>query len=209
MNMADRIQHLRKTKGISQEELADKVGVSRQAVSKWESEQSTPDIEKVILLSDFFDVTTDYLLKGIEPVSENTTGEKSDARIFSLVGSVLNFIGLVAAIMIWDAEQTPISVAAGLIIMAVGIMVFVIGQFIGENKEKALFGFWIVNVWILILMPISCIFNFLQGIIFGHWWTFTPTPQLGNSIGCYVLCWGFYLMFCIIVDLLLIKHIKR
>ena len=64
MNMADRIQHLRKSKGISQEELADKVGVSRQAVSKWESEQSTPDIEKVILLSNFFDVTTDYLLKG-------------------------------------------------------------------------------------------------------------------------------------------------
>lgn len=93
MNMADRIQHLRKSKGISQEELADKVGVSRQAVSKWESEQSTPDIEKVILLSDFFDVTTDYLLKGIEPVSENIT-KKSDARIFSLVGSVFNFIGL-------------------------------------------------------------------------------------------------------------------
>ena len=84
MNMADRIEYLRKSKGISQEELADKVGVSRQAVSKWESEQSTPDIEKVILLSDFFDVTTDYLLKGIEPVSENIT-KKSDALIFSLV----------------------------------------------------------------------------------------------------------------------------
>ena len=208
MNMADRIQYLRKNKGISQEELADKVGVSRQAVSKWESEQSTPDIEKVVLLSDFFNVTTDYLLKGIEPVSENTT-EKSDARIFSLVGSVLNFIGLVAAIMIWIEKQTPISVAAGLILMAVGIMLFVIGQFIGENKEKASFWFWIVNVWILILMPISCIFNFLQGIIFGHWWTFTPIPQLGNSIGSYLLCWGFYLMLCITVDLLLIKRIKR
>ena len=126
-------------------------------------------------------MTTDYLLKGIEPVSENTT-KKSDACIFSLVGSVLNFIGLVAAIMIWNEEQTPISVAAGLILMAVGIMVFVIGQFIGEDKEKASFWFWIVNVWILILMPISCIFNFLQGIRFGHWWTFTPIPQLGNSI---------------------------
>lgn len=208
MNMADRIQHLRKSKGISQEELADKVGVSRQAVSKWESEQSTPDIEKVILLSDFFDVTTDYLLKGIEPVSENTT-KKGDARIFSLVGSVFNFIGLVVAIMIWKEEQTPISVAVGLILMAVGVMIFVIGQFIGENKEKALFGFLIVNVWILILMPISCIFNFLQGIMFGHWWTFTPTPQLGNAISSYALCWGFYLVLCIIVDLLLIKHTKR
>ena len=208
MNMADRIQHLLKSKGISQEELADKVGVSRQAVSKWESEQSAPDIEKVILLSDFFDVTTDYLLKGIEPVSEKNT-EKCDARVFSLVGTVLNFIGLVAAIMIWIEEQTPISVAAGLILMAVGIMLFVMGQFIGENKEKASFWFWLVNIWIVILMPISCIFNFLQGMKFGHWWTFTPIPQLGNSIGSYALCWGLYLVFCIIVDLLLIKHSKR
>ena len=70
MNMSDRIQYLRKTKGISQEELADKVGVSRQAVSKWESEQSTPDLEKVIIMSDFFGVTTDYILKGIEPVND-------------------------------------------------------------------------------------------------------------------------------------------
>lgn len=54
MNIADRIQHLRKSKGISQEELADKIGVSRQAVSKWESEQSTPDLEKIIIMSDFF-----------------------------------------------------------------------------------------------------------------------------------------------------------
>lgn len=208
MNMADRIQHLRKSRGISQEELADKVGVSRQAVSKWESEQSTPDIEKIILLSEFFDVTTDYLLKGIEPVSENTT-KKSDARIFSLVGSVLNFIGLVAAIMIWKEKATSFSVAVGLSLMTVGVMIFVIGQFIGENKEKASFWFWAVNVWILILMPISCIFNFLQGIIFGHWWTFTPTPDLGNSIGSYLLCWGFYFVFCIIVDLLLIKRTKQ
>ena len=65
MTIADRIQNLRKTKGISQEELADNIGVSRQAVSKWESEQSTPDVEKIILLSEYFEVTTDYLLKGV------------------------------------------------------------------------------------------------------------------------------------------------
>ena len=44
MTLADRIQTLRKSKGISQEDLADQVGVSRQAVSKWESEQSIPDL---------------------------------------------------------------------------------------------------------------------------------------------------------------------
>lgn len=70
MSIADRIQQLRKSRGISQEELAEKAGVSRQAVSKWESGQSTPDIEKISLLSDFFETTTDYLIKGIEPVKE-------------------------------------------------------------------------------------------------------------------------------------------
>lgn len=69
MTIADRIQSLRKQRGMSQEELADAVGVSRQAVSKWESEQATPDLDKVVIMSDIFEVTTDYLLKGIEPVS--------------------------------------------------------------------------------------------------------------------------------------------
>ena len=86
MNIADRIQNLRKTKGISQEGLADKVGVSRQAVSKWESEQSTPDIEKIIIMSDYFEVTTDYLLKGIDPKTKDIK-KMPDAGIFSIVGT--------------------------------------------------------------------------------------------------------------------------
>ena len=88
MNIGERIHSLRKSKGISQEELADKIGVSRQAVSKWESEQNTPDIEKVILLSDYFETTTDYLLKGTEPVKE--TGSKWSAMLFSAAGTILN-----------------------------------------------------------------------------------------------------------------------
>ena len=68
MNMADRIQALRKAKGMSQEQLADAVGVSRQAVSKWESEQASPDLDKVIIMSEIFEGTPDYILKGIEPV---------------------------------------------------------------------------------------------------------------------------------------------
>ena len=59
----DRIQDLRKSRGMSQEELANQIGVSRQAVSKWESGQSAPDLQKIIIMSDFFEVTTDYILK--------------------------------------------------------------------------------------------------------------------------------------------------
>lgn len=86
MNIADRIQSLRKTKGVSQEQLADALGVSRQAVSKWESEQTTPDLEKIILMSEYFEVTTDYILKGIETVEEmehKTVGDVIDQKILT------------------------------------------------------------------------------------------------------------------------------
>lgn len=63
MILADKIIRLRKKNGWSQEELAEKMNVSRQAVSKWESSQSTPDLEKILQLSKLFGVTTDYLLK--------------------------------------------------------------------------------------------------------------------------------------------------
>ena len=62
MNISDRIQSLRKARGITQEQLADAVGVSRQAVSKWEAEQSVPDLERIVAMAEYFDVTTDYLL---------------------------------------------------------------------------------------------------------------------------------------------------
>ena len=70
--IADKIIILRKRNGWSQEEFAEKMNVSRQAVSKWESGQSTPDIEKIILMSEIFAVTTDYLLK------DDAVNEKSD-----------------------------------------------------------------------------------------------------------------------------------
>ena len=63
MILADKIIRLRKRNGWSQEELAAKMNVSRQAVSKWEAAQTTPDLEKILQLGNLFGVTTDYLLK--------------------------------------------------------------------------------------------------------------------------------------------------
>ena len=63
MILADKIIELRKKNGWSQEELAEKLDVSRQAISKWESAQSVPDMTRVLLLSQVFGVSTDYLLK--------------------------------------------------------------------------------------------------------------------------------------------------
>ena len=63
MILADKITNLRKKNGWSQEELAEKMQVSRQAVSKWEGAQTAPELEKLLALSKLFGVTTDYLLK--------------------------------------------------------------------------------------------------------------------------------------------------
>ena len=63
MILADKIIRMRKKNGWSQEELAEKMNVSRQAVSKWESAQTIPDLEKILQLGTLFGVTTDYLLK--------------------------------------------------------------------------------------------------------------------------------------------------
>ncbi|MDO4487460.1 MAG: helix-turn-helix transcriptional regulator [Eubacteriales bacterium] len=74
MILADKIIEERKKNGWSQEELAEKLGVSRQAVSKWEGAASTPDLQKVIQLADLFGVSTDYLLKDdILPGSQTPT----------------------------------------------------------------------------------------------------------------------------------------
>ena len=63
MTLGNKIQKLRKQNGMSQEKLAEELGVTRQAVSKWELDAALPDIGNVVALSQLFGVTTDYLLK--------------------------------------------------------------------------------------------------------------------------------------------------
>lgn len=76
MILAEKVMTLRKKKGWSQEELAEKLDISRQSVSKWESGTSIPDIDKIIMLSRLFGVSTDYLLK--EEAEEETLTESEE-----------------------------------------------------------------------------------------------------------------------------------
>lgn len=79
MIFADKLITLRKKSGWSQEELAEKLGVTRQSVSKWEGAQSVPDIDKILQLSHLFGVTTDYLLKDELGEPEYTAGDDAPA----------------------------------------------------------------------------------------------------------------------------------
>ena len=83
MILADKIIQLRKKQGWSQEELAERLDVSRQSVSKWEGAQSTPDLNKILAMAELFGVSTDYLLRddmeeapSLPPQEEADAGEK-------------------------------------------------------------------------------------------------------------------------------------
>lgn len=79
MILADKIINLRKKNGWSQEELAEKVGVTRQSVSKWEGAQAAPDLDKILQLGKVFGVSTDYLLKDEIEAPEFTGDEDAEA----------------------------------------------------------------------------------------------------------------------------------
>lgn len=66
MNFSEKLLALRKANDLTQEQLAEKLDVSRQSISKWESGQAVPELEKIVALGAVFDVTTDYLLKSSE-----------------------------------------------------------------------------------------------------------------------------------------------
>ena len=78
MEFNNRLYQLRKQKGFSQEELANRLNVSRQTVSKWEVGDSTPDMEKLVAISDLFDVSLDMLIMGKEAPAPEAAPAKSE-----------------------------------------------------------------------------------------------------------------------------------
>ncbi|EJE7233483.1 helix-turn-helix transcriptional regulator [Clostridium botulinum] len=109
MEISERLQQLRKLANYSQEQLADMLNVSRQAISKWESGQSNPDINNVIKLSGIYNVSTDYILIGKEPNSESTENKtetkcevkkKTHNSISKKALSIIAIIGSTAIITI-------------------------------------------------------------------------------------------------------------
>ena len=115
MDFSEKIAMLRRQKNWSQEELAEKLMVTRQAVSKWESAQSMPDLDKIVQLSELLGVSTDYLLKSDRDAPEaetpQRTQEKASARrvtreevsrFLTLQESTAPKISLGVALCVWS-----------------------------------------------------------------------------------------------------------
>ena len=173
MNLSDRIQYLRKARGISQEGLADQLGVSRQAVSKWESEQSMPDLDKIISMSDYFEVTTDYLLKGIEPVVQKEEEQSiKHRRIASNICYQLSLgfvgLGIILSIILADFLKISILLTPVLIVQGVGLLVWGTGRNLSEVRPS--FQVKLALILFLFFVPLGFLSNVLfpMGKIFPY-----------------------------------------
>lgn len=80
MTIGEKILKLRKARGWSQEELAERIGVTRQAVSRWESDSAKPDADKIIAVCDLFGISADYLLRDLGGSSDDTLHPSQPAR---------------------------------------------------------------------------------------------------------------------------------
>ena len=159
MNISDRIQSLRKARGITQEQLADAVGVSRQAVSKWEAEQSVPDLERIVAMAEYFDVTTDYLLRGIEPAPTVQAREPVTTRTMCIIATALDAAGLIIGGGLWFEYQNWLCVAVMLIFQLAAVTVWLLTK--GERPRW----FWAVNVWFLSVIPSALIGALLRPML--------------------------------------------
>lgn len=97
MKFNEKLIELRKAKGLSQEELGNELGVSRQTISKWELGQSYPDFQKLVLLSDFFNISLDKLIKDIDldDVRENNQSDEKVSKMyedFQTAKTTLNYL---------------------------------------------------------------------------------------------------------------------
>jgi transcriptional regulator with XRE-family HTH domain len=115
MTLSEKVQLLRKKKGLSQEELAEKLEVSRQSVSKWEQGQALPEMSKILQLSEVFGVSTDFLLKDTleadlnTPSSPPAVGEKKDRKwtFWALAAAILLLAALFLTKMLFDHQECP------------------------------------------------------------------------------------------------------
>ena len=143
MTIGERLYNLRKDKKISQEELANVLGVSRQTVSKWETGESTPDFDKIIPLCNYFGITSDELLSGKRDIVESNKNENKKAFARNLAISVALYISSVIMIIFFSTvfDQPELGVCLFFFINAVatGLIIYngvVYGKKVEKPKKK-------------------------------------------------------------------------
>ena len=197
--LADRIQQLRREHGLSQEQLAEKLNVSRQAVSKWESAQAQPELDKILALSELFCVTTDYLLKGSRgtpPEAGPAPARRPDAafasRVLYLAALFFLGVGLVCALAAWHEKQTVDCIAGGMVVQGIGVVCYGVGRMLSPARPAR----WMVKAGCVVglFLPLFVLAGWLTDIL--------PIPHL------YLVTNGIFLAAEYAVALLLLTRLR-
>ena len=138
MTIGEKIYNLRKSKNYSQEEVANHLNVSRQTVSKWETDQSTPDFDKIVPLCELFEISTDEFLKGEANMSNDVN--KKDKKRNALIASGSIFLYFLAIIWIALAEglyiKEEIIVVGFLLISGIATVMLTYNSLLSENNKE-------------------------------------------------------------------------
>ena len=149
MILADKIIEERKKNGWSQEELASKLGVSRQAVSKWESSGSIPDLQRILQMSELFGVTTDYLLK--DEIEEERLNEYVETKTIKVSMEEANqYLDMKSKGSRLDANATSLCILSPVPLIVLGTM----------TEDHTLVGFGLVFLLILIAIAVYLFVNY-------------------------------------------------
>ena len=160
MILADKIINLRKKHGWSQEELAEKLGVTRQSISKYEGAQSIPDLDKILKLSEIFGVTTDYLIKDeleeeeYAPSQMQENESESDRSVHKVTMEMANEY---LQIIDWTAGKTAFAtmlcILSPIVLLMLGAMSEMPDYHISENAAAGI-GICVLIVLIAIAVTI-------------------------------------------------------
>lgn len=160
MILADKIINLRKKNGWSQEELAEKLGVTRQSISKYEGAQSIPDLDKILKLSEIFGVTTDYLIKDeleeeeYAPSQMQENESESDRSVHKVTMEMANEY---LQIIDWSAGKTAFAtmlcILSPIVLLMLGAMSEMPNYHISENATAGI-GICVLIVLIAIAVTI-------------------------------------------------------
>ena len=198
MNIGERIYELRRKNSMSQEDLAEKMNVSRQSISKWESSQSVPEVEKIIQLSNIFNVSTDWILKGENSKKQKSQSNKNNLKSVQTVSTALNYIGFVIGTFILFEKQAVWAVAVPIVFSILSLAIYFAVYSDSENtdeKKQSLNTFIKLNIfifafWILLFIPFIIVIRAFSVL------SFIPDFLLVPAI---ILIVAVYLTICIYI----------
>lgn len=136
MTIGERLQNRRKELGYTQQEIADRLHVSRQTISNWEVGKNYPDLQSIVDISDIYNISLDLLLKGDEKVMKKLKHDTDVVKTNRLV-AISNFIGIILAlslILIGGIESTALG--NWVILIPVAVILLSIGSFFTKVKSN-------------------------------------------------------------------------